>query len=232
MHMLLQGANSSIQVKICGLSQPEHVNAAIEAGADLLGFIFHESSHRYIQPQRVVELLRTSERYAQPGEKAATPDLVGVFVNKDADYINEVVELAGLHYVQVHGSEAADFYQKIRRPVIKGLALKDSADLALVDEYAATAWRLLLDTPSADWGGSGRVGNWELAREAAQRQKIFLAGGLTASNVAQAIEAVHPWGVDVSSGVETEKHKDVAKIAAFLASIRQGNHSRDTLAIS
>src|SRR5437773_2446686 len=92
MQTLLQGANASTQVKICGLRFPEHVNAAVEAGADMLGFIFYEPSHRYIQPQQVQAVLQASERFAASRKGQATPDSVGVFVNKDAEFINDVVE--------------------------------------------------------------------------------------------------------------------------------------------
>jgi indole-3-glycerol phosphate synthase/phosphoribosylanthranilate isomerase/anthranilate synthase/indole-3-glycerol phosphate synthase/phosphoribosylanthranilate isomerase len=220
-HMLLHGANASTQVKICGLSTPEHADAAIVAGADMLGFLFYEPSHRYIAPQQVSTLLTATQSYVQPAQGDVTPDLVGVFVNKEASYINDVVEQAGLHFVQLHGTEPPEFCQQIKHPVIKALPLKDTTDKELIKHYASVAWRLLLDTPTPAWGGTGITGDWDLARQVAQEHKILLAGGLTSDNVAQAIEQVHPWGVDVSSGVETAKQKDVAKIRAFIEHVRQ-----------
>jgi indole-3-glycerol phosphate synthase/phosphoribosylanthranilate isomerase len=219
--MLLHGANRTTQVKICGLSNPEHINAAIEAGADMLGFIFHEPSHRYIRPTQVPALLEASSSYAQPAHGQARPDLVGVFVNKDASYINDVVEQAGLNYVQLHGTESPDFCQQISRPVIKAVSLKEQADLSQLSDYQSVTWRLLIDTPTPAWGGSGRISDWQLARLAAQQSKILLAGGLTSENVAAALQQVRPWGLDVSSGVETDKKKDIQKIRAFLAQVRQ-----------
>ena len=224
--MLLHGANQTTQVKICGLSDPEHITAAIEAGADMLGFIFHESSHRYIQPAQVSALLASSSSYTQPAPGQIHPDLVGVFVNKDVNYINDSVEQAGLNYVQLHGTESPDFCQKISRPVIKALSLKKQSDLSQLTNYQSVTWRLLIDTPTPDWGGSGCTGDWELASLAAQRSKILLAGGLTPENVVEAIQHVHPWGLDVSSGVETNKKKDLQKIRGFLAQVRQGETSR------
>ncbi len=218
-HMLLEGANEGTQVKICGLRTPEHIDAAVEAGADMLGFIFYEPSHRYIAPQQLPALLDQS--YAQPAQGQVLPDLVGVFVNKDASYINDVVEQAGLHYVQLHGTEPPDFCQQIKRPVIKALPLKETTDRELLQQYASVTWRLLLDTPTSAWGGTGVTSDWDRARQVAHEHKILLAGGLTPENVAQAIERVHPWGIDVSSGVETAKQKDVAKIRAFIEHVRQ-----------
>jgi indole-3-glycerol phosphate synthase/phosphoribosylanthranilate isomerase len=218
MRMLLQGANESTQIKICGLRKPEHVEACVDAGADMLGFVFYRPSHRYIQPQQVRPLLADSERYSDPGRTA--PDLVGLFVNEDADFVNEIAEEAGLHYVQLHGTETPEFCQRIKFPIIKALHMENRADLDLVTRYQHVAWRLLLDTPTPAWGGSGVTHNWDLARQAAQTTPILLAGGLTADNVADALRTVHPWGVDVSSGVETEKQKDTTKIRAFIQAVR------------
>ncbi len=218
MRILLQGANESTQVKICGLRMPEHVDACVDAGADMLGFVFYRPSHRYIQPQQVRPLLTTSKRFGDPGWTA--PDLVGLFVNEDADFVNEVAEEAGLHYVQLHGTEPPEFCQRIKFPIIKALHLDSRAALDMIARYQHVAWRLLLDTPTPAWGGTGVTHDWDLAREAARTSPILLAGGLTADNVAEALRHVHPWGVDVSSGVETEKQKDTAKIHAFIQAVR------------
>jgi indole-3-glycerol phosphate synthase/phosphoribosylanthranilate isomerase/anthranilate synthase/indole-3-glycerol phosphate synthase/phosphoribosylanthranilate isomerase len=222
MHQLLYAANQSTQTKICGFrSTPEHINAAIEAGADMLGFIFHEPSHRYIKPQQVRTILAESQSFIQPPNGEKRPDLVGVFVNKDADYINEVAELVGLQFVQLHGNETPAFCQRIHRPIIKAFPLHDRTDLERIHQYRNVVWRILLDTPTPDWGGSGKTHNWELARVAAQELPIILSGGLTPENVAAAIQQVGPWGVDVSSGVETDRVKDVRKIGAFVERVRQ-----------
>jgi indole-3-glycerol phosphate synthase/phosphoribosylanthranilate isomerase len=108
---LLQAANESVQVKICGLRFPEHVNAAVEAGADLLGAIFYEPSHRYITPLQVQELVQASTSLSDPAPGKSTPDLVGVFVNKDVDFINAAIDQAGLHFVQLHGTESPELLQ-------------------------------------------------------------------------------------------------------------------------
>ena len=217
MRMLLQGANASTQVKICGLRHPESIHTAIEAGADMLGFIFYEPSHRYIQSRHVQEALANA---LSTLKEQVLPDLVGIFVNKEIHFINDVVEEAGLHYVQLHGTESPEFCQKITRPVIKAIPLKNASDLAQVAQYKNVAWRLLLDTPTPEWGGIGVVHDWELASTIAQETRILLAGGLTPENVAQALQQVSPWGVDVSSGVETQKQKDNQKIRAFIENVR------------
>ncbi len=222
MHQLLHAANTSTQIKICGFrSTPEHINAAIEAGVDMLGFIFHEPSHRYIEPQQVRTILAESQSFIQPPNGEKRPDLVGVFVNKDADYINEVAEQIGLQFVQLHGNETPAFCQRIRRPIIKAIPLHDRTDLERIHQYRNVVWRILLDTPTPDWGGSGKTHDWALARVAAQELPIILSGGLTPENVTAAIQQVGPWGVDVSSGVETDRVKDVRKIGAFVERVRQ-----------
>jgi indole-3-glycerol phosphate synthase/phosphoribosylanthranilate isomerase len=220
MHTLLHEANAGVQVKICGLRTAEHISVATEAGADMLGFIFHEPSHRYIQPRQVRALLEASESYGSGMEGRVTPDLVGVFVNKEANFINDVVEQAGLHFVQLHGNEPPEFCQLIQCPVIKGVHVSSEEDIQQIERYKDVAWRLLLDTPTPDWGGTGVTHDWNLARLVAQEARILLAGGLTAENVAAAIEQVHPWGVDVSSSVETNKQKDSQKIRNFLIASR------------
>ncbi len=214
---LLAGANTSTQVKICGLSAPEHLHAAIDAGADLVGLIFYEPSSRYIGPQSARTLLQTREA------RHLATEVVGVFVNKDADFINEVVEQVGLNIVQLHGNEPPEFCQLISRPVIKGLHLKSHDDLSKISAYKETTWRILLDTPTSHWGGTGTTHDWSLAQAVAQETPILLAGGLTPQNVTEAISQVLPWGVDVSSGVETNGQKDVEKICTFIENVRKAN---------
>ncbi len=207
---LLKGANESVQVKICGLRTKDQLLFARDAGADLLGLMFYEPSSRYIQPREARELLKTFE------DSHITPDIVGIFVNKEAEYINDIIEQVGLHFVQLHGDESPEFCKRINRPVIKGLRLHRKADLNMVEKYNQTSWRILLDTPAVKWGGTGETHDWDLARTVAQQMPMFLAGGLTPENVAEAIHRVDPWGVDVSSGVEINGAKDAGKIRTFI----------------
>ncbi len=221
MHMLLNGANQSTQVKICGLRTPEHLDAAIEAGADMLGLMFYQPSPRYISPAQARALLAASSYFsASSADQTALPDLVGVFVNEDADYINQVIDQVGLQFVQLHGTETPAFCQHIKRPVIKALHMRDGEVRPLITAYHDVAWRILLDTPTPNWGGSGTTHDWCLTRAIAQETPIILAGGLTPDNIADAIRQVHPWGVDVSSGVETNKQKDAKKIRMFIENVR------------
>ena len=213
MRSLLAGANDSVQVKICGLRTIEQLHTCIDAGTDLLGLMFYEPSSRYIQPQEAKELLKAIDR------EQLMPDIVGVFVNKEAGFINDLAEQLGLDVVQLHGDETPEFCQRMKRPVIKGLRLSRMADLSMARAYTETSWRILLDTPTSKWGGTGETHDWELARRVSQRMPLLLAGGLTPENVGAAIEQVRPWGVDVSSGVETNAVKDTGKIQAFVRAV-------------
>jgi indole-3-glycerol phosphate synthase/phosphoribosylanthranilate isomerase len=222
MQQLLDGANRSTRVKICGLRLPEHLDAAIEAGADMLGLMFYEPSVRSITLEQAREVLAKSAYFGDSTDsRGKLPDLVGVFVNEDADLINEVIEQVGLQFVQLHGTETPEFCAKITRPVIKALHLQKKEDQELVKTYRNAAWRILLDTPTPQWGGTGVTHDWCLARTIAQETPLILAGGLTPENVAEAINYVQPWGVDVSSGVETNKQKDAQKIRAFVENARK-----------
>ena len=211
---LLRGANESVQAKICGLSEAQHITTAVEAGADLFGLVFYKPSHRYVTPEQARELVQTL------GERRVQVEAVGLFVNEEADFINETASLAGLDIVQLHGNETPEFCQRLQRPVLKAIHMRDTRDLGKLRAYRETTWRLLLDTPTPGWGGSGATHDWSLAQAAAREERIFLAGGLHPENVAEAISHVRPWGVDVSSGVETNKRKDDMKIRAFLAQVR------------
>lgn len=211
---LLRGANESVQVKICGLSEAQHIQTAVEAGADLFGLVFYKPSHRYVTPRQAHDLVQSL------GERRSRVEAVGLFVNEEADFINRTALEADLDVVQLHGDESPEFCQLIHRPVIKAIHMRDVSDLGKLQAYRETTWRLLLDTPTPGWGGSGATHDWSLARIAAHGQRVFLAGGLHPANVAEAIGQVRPWGVDVSSGVETNKIKDEAKIRAFLHRVR------------
>jgi len=211
---LLKGANENVQVKICGLSTTDQILTARDAGVDLLGLMFYEPSSRYIQPKVAKEILKTFE------DGQNSPDAVGIFVNKEAGYINDVVDDVGLHFVQLHGDESPEFCTHIHRPVIKALRLNENTHPHLVEAYFQSTWRILLDTPTLKWGGTGETHDWVLAQSISQDTPIFLAGGLTPANVSEAIQQVHPWGVDVSSGVETHGKKDIKKIQAFVENAR------------
>jgi indole-3-glycerol phosphate synthase / phosphoribosylanthranilate isomerase len=213
-HTLLEGANKNAQVKICGLRTTDQMLTARETGVDLIGLMFYEQSSRYIQPKAAKELLKTYE------DGQVSPDIVGIFVNEEAGYINDIAEHIGLHFVQLHGDESPEFCSCIHRPVIKALRLNGKTHSHSTETYSHTTWRILLDTPAFKWGGTGKTHDWVLAQSIAQQSPIILAGGLTPENVGEAIQQVHPWGVDVSSGVETNGKKDIKKIQAFVEHAR------------
>ncbi|HET8841120.1 MAG TPA: phosphoribosylanthranilate isomerase, partial [Ktedonobacteraceae bacterium] len=179
------------------------------------GLVFYEPSHRYVTPEQAQRLVQSL------AERRFQVEVVGLFVNKEIDFINDVAEQVGLDIVQLHGNESPESCQSIKRPVLKALHMNEQLDDGLLLDYRATSWRLLLDTPTPGWGGSGATHDWERARAIAQQQPIILAGGLHPSNVSEAIASVHPWGVDVSSGVETNKIKDETKIRAFIEQARK-----------
>ncbi len=210
-------------VKICGLRETEHAVAAAEAGADLLGFIFAPARRR-ITP--------VDARAAIAAARAATarPILaVGVFVDADAAEIAHVAALTGIDIAQLHGDEPVDLPARLPIPATKAFKPQPGASLAetlaCIDRYLgvdAPPVAALVDGyhPGAS-GGTGARADWRLASELAARRSLLLAGGLDPLNVADAIVAVRPLGVDVSSGVERDGVKDAAMIAAFVANARR-----------
>lgn len=202
-------------VKICGLRTAEHALAAATAGADLLGIIF-APSRRQVTPAAAREVVAAVRRHAPAG-----PRVVGVFVNEDPATMDAVAAEVGLDYVQLSGDETPEQAAALRTPWIKTIRLDGSA--------LERAW-LACETPEplhidahapGSYGGSGQLADWGRAAALAALRPILLAGGLTPANVSEAITSVRPWGVDVSSGVETDGVKDIAKIAAFVAAAKQ-----------
>jgi phosphoribosylanthranilate isomerase len=197
-----------VRVKICGITCLVDAVRAAEAGAHALGFVFYRQSPRWVP-------LSTASRIC-----ASLPPFiskVGVFVNATEKEILRVIEECGLDVVQLHGEEPPAFCRRFPTRVIKAFRIRDADDLRTLARYRADGY--LLDTfLERARGGTGRTFNWSLAIEAKRRgRRIILAGGLTPGNVAEAIRKVHPFGVDVSSGVETSPgRKSPAKIIAFL----------------
>jgi phosphoribosylanthranilate isomerase len=207
---------SPLRVKICGVKTPKQALAAAEAGADYIGLIFYPPSSRLVTPEQAKEITSALHQRRESGKHA--PKAVGVFVNESPETINVLVEACGLDLAQLSGDESPEACRAIHVPVIKAVRPRVLADLEPLAAYRPGVQAFLLDTPVAGmWGGTGAVGDWSLARALAARYPMLLAGGLTPENVGAAIEAVQPWGVDVSSGVETNGSKDAAKIQAFLA---------------
>jgi phosphoribosylanthranilate isomerase len=189
--------------------------AAVAAGADALGFIFYEKSPRYVVPAVAAAIIAELPPLVTP---------VGVFVNEGMAKVRSVMDFCGLALAQLHGDENASYCRELSRPTMKALRLKDRGSLLGLAEYQGRGGvrGFVLDTFSEQaYGGTGQTTDWTLAADVAKTIPVLLAGGLTADNVMEAIRTVHPYGVDVSSGVESAPgKKDHAKISAFVDAVR------------
>lgn len=204
-----------IKVKICGITNSEDARAAVEAGADALGFVLHRKSPRCVPMDVVKAIVAALPPFVLP---------VGVFVNEEAATVREVMDQCGLALAQLHGEETASYCETLGRPILRAIRLRGSGDLLALAEYKGRAQvrGFLVDAFSEkEYGGTGQVADWGLAAEAAKSAQILLAGGLTPENVQEAIRQVRPYGVDVSSGVEASPgKKDHAKVGAFIRAAR------------
>lgn len=202
----------STRVKICGITNPADAQVAVEAGADAIGFIFYEKSPRYVALKTAAEISRQLPPFVMR---------VGVFVNHAEEFVNLAIAEAGLTMLQFHGDETPEFCARFGLMSMKAFRVHGPETLAGIPKYQTHAY--LLDAySSTTLGGTGEKFNWDLAVEAQKFGKpIFLAGGLTPLNVADAIRQVRPFGVDVSSGVESiPGKKDHAKVKAFIAAAK------------
>jgi phosphoribosylanthranilate isomerase len=195
-----------VQVKICGICDAAGAAAAVEAGADLIGFHFC-SSQRRVTPK---------EARAIVDGLTVRPAIVGVFIDQEAEEVRQIAELVGLDLVQLHGSESPGF--DAGRPVMKVLKVRDG----VIPDGDAWPDPVMLDSWSADQrGGTGQVWDWELARPLLEARKVFIAGGLEPGNVGKVVSGFKPYGVDVSSGVEASvRIKDPDKVRAFVHAVR------------
>jgi phosphoribosylanthranilate isomerase len=199
-------------VKICGLTSPEDALAALSAGADWLGLNFYPGSKRHVSAA-VGRDIANKIRAAAP---RAT--LVGVFVNASPEEIAAVDDV--LDVLQFHGDETPEFCLPYGRRALKALRIGSQADVEAASRFSCET--ILVDAPGPDYGGSGRVGDWSLARGlVGNGRKLLLAGGLHAGNVADAVRTVRPFGVDVASGVESSPgKKDRDKMQRFVDAVR------------
>jgi phosphoribosylanthranilate isomerase len=196
----------TIQVKICGICDTAGAQSAVEAGADLIGFHFCRSDRRVTPEEAKVIVDALSLR----------PSIVGVFNDQDPDEVRQIADFVGLDLLQLHGSEPPGF--DAGRPVMKVLKVREG------NVPDADAWPdpIMLDSWSADQrGGTGLTWDWDLARELLATRKVFIAGGLEPGNVGKVVSNFKPYGVDVSSGVESEvRVKDPDKVRAFVHAVR------------
>ncbi|MFA5368375.1 MAG: phosphoribosylanthranilate isomerase [Dehalococcoidia bacterium] len=208
------------RVKICGIKEPSQAVAAAKAGADYIGIVMAPSKRQVdIEQARAIAA-------AVKGSRTLS---VGVFVNMPASEINRIAKYCNFDRIQLSGDEPWEYVQELHRPAIKAIKIsKEYSSEKLVSELSggykkANYYFLpLLDCAvNGSYGGTGKAFDWSVAKEAAGKYRFVLAGGLIPENVAWAIAAARPWGVDVSSGVETNGVKDIDKIKRFISTVRR-----------
>ncbi len=204
-----------MRIKICGITDIATALAAAEMGADAIGLVFAPSRRQ------------VSVEAARAIADAAPPFLtkVGVFVDEDPARVDAIAAACGLDVVQLHGHESPQVCAGSRRPVVKAIRVADASSLEQIGAYRVAAFLLDSDVPGVA-GGSGRSFDWTLAVSAARSARIILSGGLTPENVQDALNCVRPFGVDVSSGVETGGRKDPEKMCTFIGRVRDWEYAQ------
>ena len=209
----------SLMVKICGITSFEDAAAAVEAGANLLGFNFYPASPRYIEPVRCQEIIVALK------ERGLSASMIGIFVNTPLEQIRMIIQTCDLNLAQLSGDESPEVLDSLEGRGYKALRVKDAVGLQTAQQrypiqpyppaYLIDAYR------PGEYGGTGQTADWSLAAELSRSVPILLAGGLTSENVAQAVSQVRPWGVDVASGVESAPGiKDHHKMRRFIQQAR------------
>jgi phosphoribosylanthranilate isomerase len=197
-----------VRIKICGITNLDDALSAVYSGADAVGFVFFRESPRYISYDDAASIIVRLPPFITT---------VGVFVNEKPEQTEKIALRTGIDAIQLHGEEPHHVYPLSRR-IIKAIRVKNLESLDPLIDYQGKVSAFLLDTYAPDaFGGTGRIFNWDIASEAKQFGRVILAGGLTPDNVAEAVRQVMPYGVDVSSGVESQKgKKDHNKMKAFI----------------
>ena len=209
------------RVKICGIRDKNHALAAVEAGADFIGLVFAPSK-RQVTPTQACDIVSAVKKSSDATK------VVGVFVNAPASQVNEIADFCALDCVQLSGDESWEYCREIVEPIIKAIRIGQQSLEEICAELSAGGELLpaqrfitLLDSQvEGKYGGTGESFNWNLAQQIAEKFPVIIAGGLDPKNVASLIEIVRPWGVDVSTGVESNGLKDVSKIRAFVKAVR------------
>jgi phosphoribosylanthranilate isomerase len=201
-----------VKVKICGITNHEDAVAAMNMGADLLGFNFYPQSPRYVPPEKVTEIIKKLPGFI---------DLAGVFVNASIDEIHEISNVCPLNWVQLHGDETPDFCRQLLThdvKTMKAIRVKDGSDIRRAEQYFTDA--ILLDAFRPEsYGGTGRTFDWNVIGHIGKR--VFLAGGINPDNVADAIK-LGVYGIDVCSGIEAEPgKKDHEKMKKLFEIVKQ-----------
>lgn len=205
------GGAEMVKVKICGITRTDDARSAVEAGADFIGVNFYPPSPRYLEPDAAARLVR---------EVGKQVKWVGVFVNEQPETVRGIAARVGLDLAQLHGEEGPEFCRSLDLPVVKAFRIRSADDLAGLGDFPSDY--VLLDRYSPGYGGSGLTFDWRLLeKKNLPRRRLFLAGGLTPDNVADAVRAVRPFAVDVASGVESEPGvKDRTKLEMFIRNCR------------
>lgn len=196
------------RIKLCGLTRTEDISAANALKPEFVGFVFAPKSKRYVSPRQALELKALLSLQIQA---------VGVFVNEETETVAQLLNDGVIDLAQLHGSEDELYIRKLRaltdRPILQAFRITSEQDVQRAERSIAD--HILLDAGA----GTGTVFDWSLLRQI--RRPYFLAGGLGPGNVERALELLHPYAVDISSGIETEGVKDPEKMAAFLAAVRK-----------
>jgi phosphoribosylanthranilate isomerase len=205
------------RVKICGITRLPDALAAVEAGADALGFMFYEASPRHVTFHAAAEIIR---------QLPSEPLKVGVFVNAPEDTVLRAIQECALTMLQFHGDEPPAFCTQFGLMSMKAFRVHGPESIKALTEYRTDAWLLDAHAPGK-LGGTGETFDWKIASDAVRLGRpVFLAGGLTPANVGEAIRTVRPFGVDVSSGVESAPgRKDAGKIREFIAAAKRAGQA-------
>lgn len=212
------------RIKVCGIKEKSHALGTSKAGADFIGLVM-ASSPRQVTVAQAREIISVIK------ECGKATEAVGVFVNMPAPAVNQIAQDCSLDWVQLSGNETWGYCQMINRPLIKALHIAGQSPEEIGDYLARGCEALsgqrylyLLDSKVKDrYGGTGITFDWNLAGAVARRFPVIIAGGLTPQNVGEAIKAVAPWGVDVSSGVEVNGVKSINQIRAFIEAVRRAD---------
>lgn len=217
-----------VKVKICGITNLEDARAAIEAGADMLGFNFYRPSPRFIEPSQAREIIEELQLQFEPEDPPKAAMMVGVFVNEGSpEALVRIAEESGVYAAQLHGDESAEYCQTVKQTwrdgllVIKALHVGANFDIREVGTYDADA--IMLDSLHSHLrGGTGHVFDWSMARRVREMfPLLILAGGLSPENVAEAIAEVRPFAVDACSSLESSPgRKDPERMKAFVRAVR------------
>ena len=201
-----------MKVKLCGMKSVEAAQAAVEAGADFIGFIFYPPSSRNVSPGQAAAIC---DRIGYKARK------VGVFVDEEIHRVKAIAGLCNLDFIQLHGHEDAAYIRQIRQPVIKAVRYHEGLSHRMIDKLPADL--ILIDAGNdLQPGGTGKPFNWQQAAKDIRRiqHSVLIAGGIQTSNLQQVWDTFHPYGVDASSGLETNGVKDVAKIREFMQEVK------------